>query len=296
MLDYLLTRFSHLPIPQHALRAWIQEYLDTQFGYCHDSQFSALFPYRELDLPQDFFLQYLVQVEGEQYLTGPRFYAQDISRPFIEVIAASAPLTASAANAIFTHWAPLGTSTLRTFSPLVSSASPARLDNYLYVAAVKDIAATPSHCHLSMATSVDLDWCEQAAALAHDHSRQKTPELSSAVIPASRESVLDCINDELLFIIEHQGQRAGLIAVAPGQQAFIKGYEIQEEVILPEAQGQGLAAAAQQGVAQHLARQAPDALLLGTIDGVNVASQKTASKTGRHPAAAFYFHDREDLI
>ena len=87
--------------------------------------------------------------------------------------------------------------------------------------------------------------------------------------------------------IAAQDRTVGCLAVAPGAIEWIEGYEIKEEVITTTHTGNGYADAAQAVWAADC--PAPDRLVIGTIDGRNIASRRTAERAGRKPVLAYVF-------
>lgn len=83
-----------------------------------------------------------------------------------------------------------------------------------------------------------------------------------------------------LKAITVDGVSVGALAIVPGAIRWIEGDEIQEEVIDAEHSGHGYAALAQAAWARSIAVDL-DRLLIGTIDGLNIASRRTASRARR---------------
>jgi hypothetical protein len=101
------------------------------------------------------------------------------------------------------------------------------------------------------------------------------PELSRNLSPTHPDDLRRWHHTGELKAIMVDEQSAGLLAVAPGRIRWLDGDEINEEVVDFEYSGRGYAALAQAAWARYAAVD-PRRLLIGTIDGLNVASRKTA--------------------
>lgn len=80
-----------------------------------------------------------------------------------------------------------------------------------------------------------------------------------------------------------RGQRVGVIATMPAHVAWVAGDLVIEQVIDTRFSGHGLAVAAQHALAARSMAH-PDRLLIGEI-----ASRRTAERSGRAPLAGFAF-------
>ena len=106
------------------------------------------------------------------------------------------------------------------------------------------------------------------------------PGMARNVSPADSDHLRRWHHTGQLRAITVNNESVGLLAVAPGCIRWIDGDEINEEVIAVEHSGRGYAALAQAAWGEYVAVN-PNRLLIGTIDGLNVASRKTADRAGR---------------
>jgi len=86
----MLSQYAELPLSQKTLHCWLEKWIYEQEERCTDSAFSARFPWQETGLPQSYFLQRKLCIDGRYFLTGPRYKGGDINSPFIDVVASNA--------------------------------------------------------------------------------------------------------------------------------------------------------------------------------------------------------------
>ncbi|MGJ8524468.1 hypothetical protein LMG33818_000176 [Halomonadaceae bacterium LMG 33818] len=315
MLTYTIKTFaSHLPITSKTLQSNIDAYLEKHLDYCTDLDFACYFPWKELNLPLPFFLQHIIQSQGEYYLAGPRFFGGNIHKPFIEVIASTGPLTQTAAHDIIAQWGALDTETLQVLRR-INEPILGHIDQYIYVASAEDMARNAQHCeptstkntqeiNVYPATVANHDTCMKIITKSFSETHARYPVLKERVTPCTREEIREGIAAGNVYLIESTGidsaQNAkahpvGLIYLEYNTVAFLTGYVMTEESIMPEVRGHGLAAKAQIEIAKALAHKQSDALIVGTIDALNIASQKTAMHAGRSPLLRYEFVTPEQL-
>lgn len=315
MLAYTSKTFTpHIPIASETLQSNIDAYLEMHLNYCTNLDFARCFPWKELNLPLPFFLQHVIQSQGEYYLAGPRFFGGNIQKPFVQVIASTAPLTQTAANDILAYWAALDTEMLQILrhgnEPVLG-----QIDQYIYVATVEDMARKSQHreptdekntteINVYPATIEDHDTCMEIITKSFTESHARYPALKERVTPCTREEIKEGIEAGGVYLIESpllntpldsKVHHVGLIYIESGNEAFLTGHVMTEECIMPEARGRGLAAKAQIEIATALAHKQPDAFIMGTIDALNIASQKTAMHAGRSPLLRYEFVTPEQL-
>jgi|GEM_PF-7008249 len=315
MLTYTIKTFApYLPITSETLQSNIDVYLEKHLDYCTDLDFARCFPWMELDLPLSFFLQHVIQSQGEYYLAGPRFFGGNIQRPFVQVIASTGPLTQAAAHDIIAHWAALNTETLQILRHANESVL-GQVDQYLYMATAGDMVSKAQYSELAdgknhqgikvrRATIEDLDICMEIISKSFNDTHARYPILKERVTPCTKEEIGEGITSKDVFLIESslapfdQNRRlspVGLIYLVSGDEVFLDGYVMTEECVMPEARGHGLAAKAQIEIAKALAHKQSDALIMGTIDALNIASQKTAMHAGRSPLLRYEFVTPDQL-
>ena len=113
------------------------------------------------------------------------------------------------------------------------------------------------------------------------------PALARDVTPADEPTLAECAAAGSLFALRAGGTTVGLIATLPGAIDWIEGEVVVEEVVSVAHAGRGHAAAAQRALAARYAREGRARRLIGTIDGANVASRRSAERAGR-PATSRY--------
>lgn len=70
-------------LPQKNLHSWLENWINNQEERCADNAFAARFPPKETGLPQSYFLQRKLCIDGRYFLTGPRYKGGDINRPLL---------------------------------------------------------------------------------------------------------------------------------------------------------------------------------------------------------------------
>lgn len=294
-LDYMRDTFGVDPLIKREVEENLREFLVQQAAWCNDASFSVRFPYRELGLPQAFFLQKLTEHKGATYLTGPRYVNGDITRPFIELVASSRPLGKNAASEIFDVWRPLGAQSIRVLHR-AGNPTPGIIDQSIYARAVPKDFAQLTHklnCKLIIGTGADLEWCLNAMNVAYDATYKKFPGLSTEASCSDEEDILDALTGGNLFIILQSGHRAGFIICENKRRDFFTGNWILDEVVLPDFRGQGLAAAAQIELLKNFYLLDQKHALLGTIVSGNFPSRRAAASAGRVSVLDYVFMSPE---
>ncbi|QDX31415.1 GNAT family protein [Dickeya poaceiphila] len=298
MLDYMLEQFSSLPVEPGLLRDGMKNYIDEQLLWCEDSKFSSNFPFRETGLPQEFFLQKIISCDGNEYLTGPRYRGGDLRKPFIDLVASSAPLTRRAIASILDVWQPMGAGSVRLLR-LVSEDTRGRADQFFYVGdsmhEKKEDVINGHAVHLERASLQSVEWCLKALELAYAETYSRFPFLKDKVVPADEEDIRDAIGDGNLFIILSEKSRAGFIICENGRRAFISGMWITEEIVIPRFRGKHVAGSAQQALLSCLGNLPQPVSLWGTIESSNLPSIRAAEHTGRKRVMEYVFLSDGDI-
>lgn len=298
MLDYMVEQFSSLPVDSGLLRNGMKDYIDEQLLWCEDSNFSSNFPFRETGLPQDFFLQKIVSCDGNDYLTGPRYRGGDLKKPFIDLVASSAPLTRRAMASILDVWHPMGACSVRVLRP-VSEDTRGCADQFFYVGESmherNEAVISGQTVSIESACPQSAEWCLQALKLAYAGTYSRYPFLKDKVFPADEEDVRDAIKDGNLFIIVYEGAHAGFIICENGRRAFVSGLWITEEIVIPRFRGKHVAGSAQQALLSFLSTPRTPASLWGTIESSNQPSIRAAERAGRKRVMEYAFLGREDV-
>ncbi len=282
MLRFMLSQYADLPLPQKTLHSWLENWINNQEERCADNAFAARFPWKETGLPQSYFLQRKLCIDGRYFLTGPRYKGGDINRPFIDIVASSASIDDSVLKAVSREWAELKPQHIRQLTP---GNNPVQgvTDQLIYASCLTN---EPKYYDdaliLKPAVSADFDWCRKALLEAYQHSWSKIPVLSGSLCSVDNEDLSNHILKGHVYIVHDQGDRVGLIICERGEVAFLMGWRISEEVILPAFRGHSLASRAQRLLRNHLYRFSREACLVtGTILPGNLPSIRTAIKAGR---------------
>ena len=301
MFDYLYESFRCLPIAPDTLKSGLETYLSEQREWCDSADFSARFPFKELGLPQDFFLQKIIHCDGVDYLTGPRFLNMNIEAPYIELAASSGPLTPKAAEQIFNLWEPLKAKRIRVLRSAKENAK-GTLDQGFYACRLPAKAvpdgnlddASSTKVVLKIALMSDLSWCLEALEVSYQEAYRRMPQLKGRLSPTDEEYLQELIAEGNVFVIMQGRTKVGLMAYEESLRGFIHAYWMIEKVILPDYQGQHLSSKAQTLLCQMLTHETEDRVLFGHIDKDNIPSIKAAEQGGRERVLDYVFLSRED--
>ncbi|MGK3143546.1 N-acetyltransferase [Pantoea sp. C2G6] len=296
MLDYMVSFYRDMPVSSDRLSDWLTGWLAQHQNWCHDPGFSASFPWRETGLPQRAFLQRELKINGHHYLTGPRYLGGDLAQPFIEIIARNGAVDHRVASAIMQAWRPLRPRQLRALLPVAHPASGST-DQLIFLSQPGSLSAGRApDLSLQPAMRQDYAACMTAVEHAYRASWRALPQLRHQLLATSRRELRDDIARGDVFLIVWQGVLAGLMICVRRQVAFIDGFQIMDEVILPAYQGRGLAAQAQQHLLYQLYQQYGDqTLLTGTILPGNIPSVRTAQNAQRRCVLKYQFFTPADL-
>jgi len=295
----MLQQFSGLPVELKTLSKGLKAYISEQLRWCEDLDFSANFPYLERGLPQSFFQQKVITCNGNEYLTGPRYAGGDINKPFIDLVASSAPLTRRAAKAIMAVWHPLGAHSIRVLR-IPNTENAGKIDQCFYAGVSanvnNDINFRQSTVFLEKATSKQLNWCMETATRSYSDTYLHLPSLKDKVLPVEADDLSDDIAEGNVYIIMLGDTRVGFIICEYGCRAFISGHWITEEVVLPQFKGQRIAAMAQNELYRIMdTTQAQPITLWGTIEKSNFPSIRAAENAGRKNVMEYVFMKEGDL-
>lgn len=296
MLDYMVSRYQSLPVSPNRLRGWLTDWLMQQQSWCRDARFSAAFPWRETGLPQRYFLQRELRIDGYRFLTGPRYSGGDLAQPFIDIVALDGPLNQQAACAIMQAWQAINPLRLRILLP-ATHATVGTTDQLIFLNPPDALAAFNGHdISLVPATRIDYPVCLTMINRAYRASWRALPQLRQILLATDKRELREDIARGNVFLIIFRGVQAGLMICARRHVGFIEGFQILDEVILPEYRGQGLAARAQQQLLQQLQRRYGDSVLLtGTILPGNTPSLRSAEKAQRCCVLKYQFFTPADL-
>ncbi|KIT18105.1 hypothetical protein [Jannaschia aquimarina] len=297
-------------------RRRVEDWLGTQVGRIGSAEFARLFS-DHIDLPGVAPFDYAhrhVRVGGRSLIGGIRFYGHDIERPFVEVIAhdfagseggatrLGPESLAKLADAVASEWSAFGPLHMRLRVPPDAPVPPnAHIDTHVFVARYSDMAPPDGRVRLTAFADPD-----EAMAMVRERftvMERDEPALRRNVSPIEPDYLTELHGEGRVHAIvsaalgrasgeaeENLGAPVGLLAVAPGGVDWIDGDEVMEEVVTVEHAGHGYAASAQAAFAT-LPGNDPTALLVGTIDVLNVASRRTAERAGRANVMDYLFVD-----
>ncbi|MGY5958943.1 N-acetyltransferase domain-containing protein [Kosakonia sp. BK9b] len=282
MLKFMLSQYAELPVPQDILHSWLEKWISEQEKYCVDSTFSSRFPWKETGLPQAYFLQRKLNIDGQQFLTGPRYRGGDINSPFIDIVASDSSINCSVLKSVCQEWAQLKPQYIRILTPGHEKVHGIT-DQLIYAAWLSGAAEYEDDTvTLRLAEYADFEWCRQALIDAYQHALLAIPALRGNLCSVDDEELSDHISEGDAHIVYEEGIRVGLIICEKGDVAFLRGYRISEEVILPAFRGRSLASRAQRLLCHPLYHASREPILVtGTILPENLPSIKTAEKAGR---------------
>ncbi|MFK7989299.1 MAG: hypothetical protein AB8I08_24990 [Sandaracinaceae bacterium] len=268
-------------------RARVAAWLASHLHRTHDPSFVAGFSFARQAYPfaPEAFLQRIVTTREVMLLGGIRFFGGDVTRPFVDVVAWNTPEVPWEAlrAGVKEVWARFRPRHLRVLLTEPPSFPEARVDQTLHVARYADVAGSGGTDGVTL-------WREDVdAALSAVMTRYAalSAPLGDDLFAADREELAACADTGGLYRIEHDAERAGVLAVLPGAVEWLEGDVMIEQVVELSRGGRGVATRAQRA----LAKRAPDPsrLLLGTIDEKNHASRISAERAGRAARLHYVF-------
>lgn len=266
--------------------AWFAE----QVEQIDNPEFARLFS-DHIALPGVAALDYAhryLRIGAGSLIGGIRFYARDLARPYVEIIAHDFEDMAALSAVVAAEWDAFAPRALRLRQKVGAGVpSPqAHVDMTLYAARYKDLRSVLAP--VSLRPFAHPDESLRLVQERFDHMAQTEPELRRNVSPSTEEELRVLWREGHLHAITFARCTVGAIAAAPGQIDWIEGDEIMEEVVAAAHSGHGYAASAQIALAR-LPGADPERLLIGTIDGRNFASRKTAERAGRQAVLDYVF-------
>ena len=262
--------------------AMVASWLEVETARTNDRDFALQFS-EHIELPGISTNDYLhrnIHTSHGDLLGGIRFYRRDVSRPFVEVIAHSFGSLERLRDCVRAEWSELVPTSLRLCArPGRISGPGVLLDQSIYVARCGDMRRHSPRVSLTSFADADaaLDIVRRRFAYMSTHD----PDLARNVLARSSDELREWHHTGHLQAITVDGEPVGVLAVAPGTIRWIDGDEIKEGVIDVRHSEHGYAALAQAAWASGPGPN-PDRLLIGTIDGLNIASLRTAERAGRH--------------
>lgn len=259
----------------------VSRWLTAEFDRIEDIDFARSFS-AHVRLPgvvERDFNHRLVRSSRGDLLGGIRFYGRDIGRPFVEIICHTFTELDHLTDCVSAEWAAFRPPLARLHDRVGAPSAPAAvLDHTVYAARCAEMTMPDQRVVLMPFRDPD-----DAITLVEQRYQQlaaDNPDLARNLRPADPADLRRWHDAGQLHAVTAAQATVGALAIAPGQVHWIDGHEVDEEVVVTAHAGHGYAAAAQ----AYWAHDAdPDTLLVGTIDGRNAASRRTAVRAGRRP-------------
>jgi hypothetical protein len=231
-------------------------------------------------------------------LAGIHFYGLDIARPFVGVFAQSRHLTPHEALTA-TQWL---CEDFATFQPQAvqwwSASDRADLralpgavgDQRLVVGPIEAINRLPLAAPTAtLRLLADPDGASYPAyAEMYARALAANPAWQGKLQQTTAEEYTACAHAGGLYVVEVDGDYAGVIAALPGVVRGIPGWVMMEEMLDARFRGRGLARSMQRLLLARLDTQR-HGLVLGTINDANLPSLRTARGAGREEAGGWVF-------
>jgi RimJ/RimL family protein N-acetyltransferase len=222
-------------------------------------------------------------------LGGIRFFAGNAARPFVDVFAHTfSDDWSGLVDAVAAEWSLFEPKHLRVLlsqqemQALTKAVSHATLDQSIHVA--RHAQMMPTDGRVTLAAFDDVKVAIAMMQQRYLDVAEQDPALGRNISPTPSDEIEALHGSGQLRAIRSEGRIVGLLAIAPDDLAWIKGGEVMEEVIETRYTGAGLATSAQTA----WAASAPGhELMIGSIDGLNHASRRSAERAGR-PAVLNY--------
>ncbi|AQT77991.1 hypothetical protein B1R94_00175 [Mycolicibacterium litorale] len=260
----------------------VGDWFTEQVGFVGDGDFARTFS-DHVYLPGISSLDYAhrhVHTTKGDLLGGIRFYSRNLARPFVEVVAHDFDDLDALAACVHAEWSPFAVRylRLRTRPGRLTGRSDVLLDKTIHAAQCRDMAPDDGRVELH-----HFDTAERALVVVADrytHLEATDPVLSYNLSPAAPEDLRQWHARRQVWAITRHGDTVGALAVAPGAIGWIRGQEVNEEVISVAHTGHRYATSAQCAWA-HAGVAHPTDLLVGMIDRHNHPSRATATRAGR---------------
>ncbi len=269
-------------------RSIVHDWFAGEIGRINDPAFAKLFT-DHVSLPgvadADYAHRHVRSSAGE-LIGGIRFYALDTSRPYVEIVAHSFADAAPAdeeldrlRDCVRSEWSMFAPRALRLRVAPGRVAHPAaRTDVTIHAARYRDMTA--SDRRMQMPRFADIEEAIEIVRKRHAQIAVHAPDLARNLSPADPDDMRAWHDADQLRAIIAGAATVGLLAIAPGNVAWIEGDVVNQEVVAAAHGGQGYAASAQASWAATVA-QDRNRVLVGTIDRLNPASRRSAERAGR---------------
>ncbi|GAB1646228.1 hypothetical protein [Krasilnikovia sp. MM14-A1259] len=255
---------------------------------------------RRLDLPG-----------GGWAVTGIRFRARDLKRPFVDVVATSLPPTPDGLSVVAAAVA----SAYRDFGPLclrVDAPDVARLvqqlrsdprfgphcavDMYVVAGLLTQLRAYPrasSYATVHLRAGEPQFLAGRVSAI-YQELAEREPQLRMWAAPEDAESLTECADAGLLFEVHADDVPAGVVAALRIDAHAMRGFSVQELCLDASHRGRRLASGTVQRLVDQLGTDDGD-VLWGTIHPSNSASLRNALSIGRELVGGYAWVATEDF-
>lgn len=273
--------------------ALLGRWLDQQVERIIDPSFARLFT-EHIHLPGVTSGDYnhrLIKADGGWLLGGIRFYSGDTNRPFVEIVAHSFQDWNLLRDCAAQEWDAFAPRHLRTLVPCETELpTDGYVDMTVYAARYRDMASPDGR--VSLIPFADAEQAISMVAERYAELASADPALAQNISPAGAADLKRWQDENQMqairAVVDGRERTVGLFAAAPGTVAWIEGDEVCEEIIMAACNGRGFAASAQKAWTAR-SNTDPDRLLVGTIDGLNFASRRTAARAGREAVLDYVF-------
>ena len=262
-----------------------------QVGLLHEQTGPLDWANRMVDLP-----------DGGWAVTGIRFRGQDLTRPFVDVVATTTPPTADGlavlAEAVVDAYRVFSPRCLRIEAPDPSalltqlSGDPrfgpgSGVDHWVVAGLVADLGDrphTPGFDLVSLRAAEAEPMAQRAAAIYCERTSSE-PESALWAQPEDVDSLTESAAEGLLFEAVVDGAPAGVVAAIRADAHGLAGFSVQELCLDSHHRGRRLAAGLLQRLLAQLPARSGDALW-GTIHAANSSSLRNALSVGRQMVGA----------
>jgi len=249
-------------------------------------------------VPADYALREIFLECGCVVIAQLHFYGQDITKPFVRVHAQSRAMSlveiAAAAKELAAAYHVFAPQRVLFHSPQngapLESLPGGEGDQRVYAGRITDLVKLPrpqSDMAIDLQSGDPRDYYDEYAAM-YDAFWAARPALHGRVLREPIESLVEAHENGRCLHARMDGRLAAVVAASPSNFEGLDGWLVREEILAPELWGRGLGAVLQRGLIDSLDGVA-NAILFGTIDVVNVASMRTATRCGRVDIAGWTF-------
>ncbi len=235
--------------------------------------------------------------DGGWALTGIRFRGRDTRRPFVDVVATTAPPTADGlalvAEVVVPAYREFAPRCLRVDAPepdpLVERlrgdprfGPGCAVDMHVVAGLVESLATaprTPAYPLVGLRAGDPEELAPRVVEIYRELAAQ-VPDLATWAQPEDLESLTECADEGLLFEVLVDGDPGGVVAARRLDDHGMTGFSVQEICLDAAHRGRRLAPASLQHLVGELPA-GPGDVLWGTIDPANTPSLRNALSIGR---------------